>query len=463
MKKFIVLFLCLALLSCDSSISNLSTVSISNVTEIESGGSTTLSSPVEYTLFTAVPRSTSSTSSGSFNFRGVDSRSAASMVGILEEASENALCSLVTIGNPQDAIKITSRAIGDVAHNFSTGDVWENVYFLKDNIYQKNRSLKCISVTNNVIVMVDSSVSATSRMNEIAAFFEEKLDTFSSVFGTHLDIDGNERVILAFVPLGTDVLGYVSSIDLFGKEKYTYSNEADIIYLSSDTLSDDSYFEQTKVSVMHEYQHLVSFSNTVRKGSTSFMPTWMNEGFSMMAEYYTGESVAGKRASNFALYALMTLGNYSLLDFDNSYYNYGSVMLFFHYIRDRFGKSFFQDVYASSKNGISAIEAVTGESFNTLYRDYTLSLITTGRGITNDPRYEIEAFNLTSSDSEYTAIGFNIKELCEELLDYFPSDFYAVGTSMEPYSFIIVPWNGRINTAIYENSGERILCYALTK
>ena len=86
--------------------------------------------------------------------------------------------------------------------------------------------------------------------------------------------------------------------------------------------------------------------------------------------------------------------------------------------------------------------------------DFCIMLLTTGRGLTTDPSYEIPGFNCTKEDPEY--IGFNISEL---IADYIPAtDLPIENEKMKPYSFRIVRWNDDVKSISYEDTGSEITC-----
>ncbi len=373
-------------------------------------------------------------------------------------------CGLRTVKDLDGVISPDTARSAQPTNVFKVGEIWEDVNYLKDNDTLEKTDLRCVEVTENAYTMVDTSLSDTDildRIHEITLFFEENYEMMTSTFSEPYDVDGNGKIIIAFAPIEEGTLGYFLSTNYFPAEEYPESNMADIIFLNTNGLNDDNAFSQIKVSVVHEFQHLLNFSNDILNNPYGEpMALWIDEGLSMIAECFTGDEVALSRAG-FAAYGIDGRGEKSLIEFSSTPpdCDYGMSILFMHYLRLRFGDAVIEKLYDSTASGYKRIEKATGEKFNTLFRDFCIMLLTTGRGLTTDPSYEIPGFNCTKEDPEY--IGFNISKL---IADHIPAtDLPIENEKMKPYSFRIIRWNDDVKSISYEDTGSEITCLTLCK
>lgn len=343
---------------------------------------------------------------------------------------------------------------------FEEGEIWEDVIYMSGNELKPNKKdLKCVMITDFAYVMADPSTTDAEleKMKEISDFFEDKYDWMVSLFCEPFDLDGNGKLIIAFVPIGDTFGGYFNSSDFYEDIYPDESNNGDIIYLNQDYLLTDS-FELIKLGGIHELQHLMNFSNDVYKQKDYAMPAWINEGLSMLTEYLSGDDYAKERACEFSASGLAASGEKSLIEFNNESVDYGQSLLFIQYLRLRFGDKVIKGIYDSYANdGCQIIEDATGVDFNTLYRDFCIMLMTTGRGLTTDPRYEIPAFSASPGDPDYT--GINIRVLIDDCIPGTSPSLTA--HRMDPYSFVLVPWNGNVTEIEYENTGAELTCFTL--
>ena len=156
----------------------------------------------------------------------------------------------------------------------------------------------------------ESSKIPDAVIAEIGQAFDFKAyPVVTQYFGDPYDVDGNGRVILLLLDIqdgytvGSSgyVAGYFDSTHMLSTSTSSRSNEADMIFLDTypglRTASgeiDPVAKEDLKLTLAHEFQHLVNFSvKVIQQGSP--MDTWINEGLSSAAEYlYLGKHVQWK-------------------------------------------------------------------------------------------------------------------------------------------------------------------------
>jgi len=146
---------------------------------------------------------------------------------------------------------------------------------------------------------------------EIGQAFDFKAyPVVTQYFGKPYDVDGNRKVILLLLDIqdgytegdGGYVAGYFDSTHMLSSSTYPRSNQADMIFLDTypglRTASgeiDPVAKEDLKLTLAHEFQHLVNYSEKEIRQRNSPMDTWINEGLSAAAEYlYLGKHVQWK-------------------------------------------------------------------------------------------------------------------------------------------------------------------------
>lgn len=146
---------------------------------------------------------------------------------------------------------------------------------------------------------------------EIGQAFDSKAyPIVTQYFGEPYDVDGNGKVILLLLDIqdgytegdGGYVAGYFDSTHMLSTSTFSRSNQADMIFLDTypglRTVSgeiDPAAKEDLKLTLAHEFQHLVNYSEKVIRQRRSPQDTWINEGLSAAVEYlYLGKHVQWK-------------------------------------------------------------------------------------------------------------------------------------------------------------------------
>lgn len=319
---------------------------------------------------------------------------------------------------------------GSLFHVFDEGDVWEGIH-IKAN--EEVIDAKCIYVTENAYVLIDNSSSYDdadlNRIIEVVDNFEKAYPSFRETFGTVSDIDENGKLLVVVANLGENLMGYMSPEDFYISEN---SNNGEIMYISLDVIQspDQNLCESFNVTIIHELQHIVFTSKRVLNG-LSEEPTWITEALSTFAEEYSGNEVFKEILVNRAAWLSWATGNNSIIEWLNDDDNdiqisYALSAFFFRYLVNRFGEDIIQKIYLCPYNDYRMVEYATGEDFGTLFYDFCLSLIVSGRGITDDPRYDVKEFYDGTLD-------FSLEEIFYEY--YFPLSDYS--SNMKPYSFVL--------------------------
>lgn len=322
----------------------------------------------------------------------------------------------------------------------------------------------CRRVSRYAAVYVDTAVTVDSAALEvITAEFDRMVPEMHRLFSHESDIDGNGTVLFLLTPLEPGLYGY-----FYAQDKYPdgtggeFSNEADILYVNADCFADfKTHRDDLIATFIHEFQHMILFDHRTRLGKPQ-LPVWLNEGLSMLSEYYAGYALPHGRY----LEALFENQGISLIE--NHPFplpNYGYSLLFLRYLRERWGDDVIRRLYDSSYSGVAVISDATGVGFNTLFSDFVTMIAVTGREIEQDERYEIAAFGHEPGSEGYRRNGFHLARLIDDFYSRRRSSGWSLSVDLRKtagireedmlsYSFYLHEWlNGTVSSFGFESDG----------
>ena len=197
---------------------------------------------------------------------------------------------------------------------------------------------------------VDYAAADVERLVDV--FETQSYPTNREFFGSEWTpgVDGDVHLyVLLAGNLGVDVAGYYSPSDEYPPIVRQYSNAHEMFYINADNQDlGDPYVD---ASMAHEFQHMIHWYRDKNEQS------WMNEGFSMLAELLNGFDVGGHDYS----YAMEP-------DIPLTYWpsplesrHYGQSFLFLTYFLDRFSEEATRALVASTDNGLDSIDGVLAE------------------------------------------------------------------------------------------------------
>lgn len=236
--------------------------------------------------------------------------------------------------------------------------------------------------TDHVYFWVEQGVDYDQgELEALVDEFEQKSyptnrEFFGSEWSPGVDGDVHLYVLLAD-QLGVNLAGYYSSVDEYSPLAHEYSNGHEMFYLMAGNV--DLGDEYTAGVLAHEFQHMIHWYRDQNED------TWMNEGFSMVAEHLNGFDIGGFDFS-YAAEPDQTLSSWPGGDADSSGH-YGQAFLVLTYILDRFGPEATQAIVADVANGfdsidetllrIGATEPATGEpvSADDVFLDWALAML----------------------------------------------------------------------------------------
>jgi hypothetical protein len=165
-------------------------------------------------------------------------------------------------------------------------------------------------------------------------------------------VDGDPHIYVVYAGgLGMSLAGYYSSADQVHPLAHEYSNAHEMFLINSDNV----YLREEYIygTLAHEFQHMIHWYTDRNEA------TWMNEGFSMLAELINGYDIGGHD------YSYLRNTDVQLTDWgdevgSNSPY-YGGSFLFMAYFLDRFGENATKSLVAHPENSMQSIDLVLKE------------------------------------------------------------------------------------------------------
>ncbi len=186
-------------------------------------------------------------------------------------------------------------------------------------------------------------------LKKLADTFESDIyPTDREFFGSEMSpgIDNDPHIYILYVRgTGASNAGYFSTPDEYNPLVKKYSNGHEMFFFNADNM--DLGSEETYSVLAHEFQHMIHFS-TDRNEST-----WMNEGFSMVAELLNGYPA-------YFDYYYVSNPDINLTDWfpepGSNGPHYGQSFLYLAYVLDRFGEDVTKEVVKNPENNLVSID-----------------------------------------------------------------------------------------------------------
>lgn len=224
-------------------------------------------------------------------------------------------------------------------------------------------------------------------LRDVVQTFDERVfPTSARLWGPAVDIDGDGRFTILLTSwlarLGggsMPVDGFVRGADLDPGLASPFGNRCDMMYLNA-TLCPGPHL---RTVLAHEYTHAVTFSRKVAPGPDGPRGLeeegWLDEALAHLVEDVHGftRSNLDYRVSAFLSaperYRLV-VEDYYTADLFRSHGNRGSTYLFLRWCSEQYGPKVLPALIGSKRRGIANLEAVTGQPFARLYRQWSTSL-----------------------------------------------------------------------------------------
>ena len=209
---------------------------------------------------------------------------------------------------------------------------------------------------DNVYIWIENGVEYEPKDLQILG------DTFDNeIYGINRDffgsewspgVDGDPRIYIVYAGgLGQSLAGYYSSADQLHPDAHEYSNAHEIFLINSDNVY--LWEEYIYGTLAHEFQHMIHWYTDKNE------ETWLNEGFSMLAELINNFDPGGFD------YAYIANPDLQLTDWGTDIGrngpHYGASFLFTTYLLDKFGDEATKAIVENDKNGMESIDHVLTE------------------------------------------------------------------------------------------------------
>ena len=353
-----------------------SSIQVSPATQVGISPSFTTTSPDSFTLTpgetTTLPpiSTTTPTSTGGSQTRPYTATATSTLANSTQVATavglSGAFETLATLQNTtvhvNDPLSLVERLEGkqDVPLTLSgpavthqVGDV-EQFWVSNEDTNQEiqvNATLRYVG--QHLYFWIQNGVTYNSAaLKQLASAFDDKIyPTDRQFFGSEWTpgVDNDPHIYVLYARhLGSMVAGYFSSQDEYTPQVFHYSNAHEMFDINADVVSiAESYVYST---LAHEFQHMIHW-NLDRNEDL-----WLDEGFSVLAQFINGYTVGGYDTS-YAAQPDTQLNDWAL-DQAATAPHYGAAFLYLDYILSRFGAAITQAIVNSPLHGLQSIDSV---------------------------------------------------------------------------------------------------------
>lgn len=190
---------------------------------------------------------------------------------------------------------------GEQPVNYQVGDTRT---FFADGREPEGFSARVVAIGDNHTIWIEEGYDlfTDDELAQFATELDRAIAQVHEAFGTteRLDFDGDGKVAFVFHRFSEEMdyaAGYLDSVDLYTEEEWeqeppeercSYSNCLDMLHLNTVNASREDgtkYFSKDMImlTLVHEFQHLVSFAQAGGTGDT-----WLEETFAQAAVGVTG-------------------------------------------------------------------------------------------------------------------------------------------------------------------------------
>jgi hypothetical protein len=209
---------------------------------------------------------------------------------------------------------------------------------------------------DNVYIWIENGVEYdASDLRALGDAFDNDIyPTNQEFFGKEWSpgVDGDPRIYIVYAGgLGYSLAGYYSSADELHPDAHEYSNAHEMFLINSDNVY--LWEEYIYGTLAHEHQHMIHWYTDKNE------ETWLNEGFSMLAELINDLDPGGFD-TQYVWNPDLQLTDWGTEVGQNGPH-YGAAFLFTSYFLDRFGEDATKALVAHDKNGMESIDLVMEE------------------------------------------------------------------------------------------------------
>jgi hypothetical protein len=267
------------------------------------------------------------------------------------------------------------RTTGRPPGNYQVGH--SEMFYVNDILAKRYYTItaEVAVVTEHAYWYVEQGQSLDlGALRELARKFDESIyPTDRRLFGTEWTpgVDNDPRIAVLFTNM-QGAAGYFSSADEYTRAINPFSNEREIIYISS-----NGWFEGFGSTLAHEFQHMIHWHESPDHD------VWINEGAAVLASWANGYEVGGvdgdyMRNPDTQLNAWQSSP-------DASRANYGASFLFFDFLRSNYGgDDTIRAIVAAPGKGADAVtrglrDAGRTDSFDDVFQRWVLANLLDGK------------------------------------------------------------------------------------
>jgi len=320
----------------------------------------------------------------------------------------------------------------------STGDVLN--FFVEKSFDTLNRNQVqsiLVKTSNRLNFYIDKSwwdlqsqekrIKITSYLNELSIELENNIyPKITSLFGYEWNpgIDKDSKITILFHQMNNSEGGYFREADEYEKIQVPISNEKEMVYLAVSGLEK----QNAKISLAHELVHLITF-NHKNKFLNIEEDIWLNEARADYTSTILGydDEYAGSNLQQ-RVRDFVENPSDSVIDWNNTKYDYASANLFIQYLVDHYGINILKDSLESRYTGIDSINYAlqkngAKENFSQIFINWTIAL----------------TVNDCSTNNKYCYLNPNLKNLrLNPTLNFLP----LIGSSSLSVSNNTKTWSG---------------------
>ncbi len=279
--------------------------------------------------------------------------------------------------------------------------------------------------------------------------YSSNIEYFGHPDGDLGDIDGDPRVTIFLLDLGSQIAGYFDPVHEYSNTYYSVSNQREMLFINDILTADTSGFRV----LAHEFQHLIHFNHD------PYELWFIDEGCAELAAYINGYLDPNTNLTSFARDHFASNPHNSLLYWNyfsvggyDVRIDYGGAYLFMFYIAEKYGAETVKDIVSNTLVGAEGIEESlknNGQtiSFNQLYLNW-ITALTIDEPSIEEGLYGFENIEFTiTAYSSYSSFptqdikrhvfyGFNIAKIDNMTKNHLrfeidhPGTSYGIGMSM---------------------------------
>lgn len=295
----------------------------------------------------------------------------------------------------------------------------------------------------NTLIYVDNATPAfnltDAMINQIGIRFDQQTyPKNTQVFGDESDVDSNSKVIILLSPAvnalttqeiadqGARILGFFFGPDLLPDPTFNpFSNGAEVFY--SVVPDPDANFGAAEVGLdeavdllssvfAHEFVHMIIANHKILLDpSPQAEALWLDEGLAHEGE--TQNNIDTQNRLRSALF-LATPYETTLTGGGDSLDERGASWLFVRYLVDRFGVGVLMEMVTSTIIDIPNVEAATDRPYQTLFHEWSTTLLLDETGLNPDSRFDMPSIPLRADyEQAKQELAGGTNAISEEYLD----------------------------------------------